>query len=152
MLSEQLGFCRPGDAVGLLRDGVTALDGRMPINPSGGLLSKGHPIGATGAAQLVELADQMRGAFPARAQKEGACFGPRRECRRLDRRGRRRRLRHHPGVHPALALAATRGQKQEGAGPSGPERATARRAAWRDSQASGASARRLREMKKRRGA
>ena len=61
MLSEQLGFCRPGDAVGLLRDGVTALDGRMPINPSGGLISKGHPIGATGAAQLVELADQLRG-------------------------------------------------------------------------------------------
>ena len=74
MLSEQLGFCRPGDAVGLLRDGVTALDGRMPINPSGGLISKGHPIGATGAAQLVELADQLRGRSGAR-QREGACVG-----------------------------------------------------------------------------
>ena len=74
MLSEQLGFCRPGDAVGLLRDGVTALDGRMPINPSGGLISKGHPIGATGAAQLVELADQLRGRSGAR-QREGACLG-----------------------------------------------------------------------------
>lgn len=73
MLSEQLGFCRPGDAVGLLRDGVTALDGRMPINPSGGLISKGHPIGATGAAQLVELADQLRGRSGAR-QREGARF------------------------------------------------------------------------------
>ena len=74
MLSEQLGFCPPGDAVGLLRDGVTALEGRMPINPSGGLISKGHPIGATGAAQLVELADQMRGRSGAR-QREGARFG-----------------------------------------------------------------------------
>ena len=74
MLSEQLGFCRPGDAVGLLRDGVTALEGRMPINPSGGLISKGHPIGATGAAQLVELADQMRGRSGAR-QRESARFG-----------------------------------------------------------------------------
>ena len=74
MLSEQLGFCRPGDAVGLLRDGVTALDGRMPINPSGGLISKGHPIGATGAAQLVELADQMRGRSGAR-QRQGARLG-----------------------------------------------------------------------------
>ena len=74
MLSEQLGFCRPGDAVGLLRDGVTALGGRMPINPSGGLISKGHPIGATGAAQLVELADQLRGRSGAR-QREGACVG-----------------------------------------------------------------------------
>ena len=74
MLSEQLRFCAPGDAVGLLRDGVTALDGRMPINPSGGLISKGHPIGATGAAQLVELADQLRGRSGAR-QREGARVG-----------------------------------------------------------------------------
>ena len=37
------------------------LGGRIPVNPSGGLLSKGHPIGATGCAQLVELADQLRG-------------------------------------------------------------------------------------------
>ena len=74
MLSEQLGFCRPGDAVGLLREGVTALGGRMPINPSGGLISKGHPIGATGAAQLVELADQLRGRSGGR-QREGARVG-----------------------------------------------------------------------------
>ena len=74
MLSEQLHFCRPGDGVGLLRDGVTALDGRMPINPSGGLISKGHPIGATGAAQLVELADQLRGRSGAR-QRDDARFG-----------------------------------------------------------------------------
>jgi acetyl-CoA acetyltransferase len=74
IISEQLHFCRPGDAVGLLRDGVTTLGGRMPINPSGGLISKGHPIGATGAAQLVELTDQLRGRSGAR-QREGARFG-----------------------------------------------------------------------------
>ena len=71
ILSEQLGLCRPGDAISLLRSGRTALGGDMPINPSGGLISKGHPIGATGAAQLVELADQLRGRAGPR-QAEGA--------------------------------------------------------------------------------
>jgi acetyl-CoA acetyltransferase len=61
ILSEQLGFCEPGEAVSLLRSGRTSLGGALPINPSGGLLSKGHPVGATGAAQLVELCDQLRG-------------------------------------------------------------------------------------------
>ena len=61
ILCEQLGLCNPGDAVSLLRSERTSLGGDMPINPSGGLISKGHPIGATGAAQLVELADQLRG-------------------------------------------------------------------------------------------
>ena len=41
--------------------GDTALAGRIPVNPSGGLLSKGHPIGATGAIQIVELVTQLRG-------------------------------------------------------------------------------------------
>lgn len=71
ILSEQLGFCALGEAVPLLRSGRTALGGDMPINPSGGLISKGHPIGATGAAQLVELADQLRGRA-GRRQREGA--------------------------------------------------------------------------------
>ena len=71
ILSEQLGLCRPGEAVALLRSGRTALGGEMPVNPSGGLISKGHPIGATGAAQLVELADQLRGRAGPR-QAEGA--------------------------------------------------------------------------------
>jgi acetyl-CoA acyltransferase len=61
MTYEELGFCRPGDGPALLASGDTALGGRMPVNPSGGLLSKGHPIGATGCAQLVELVDQLRG-------------------------------------------------------------------------------------------
>lgn len=71
ILSEQLGFCKPGEAVKLLRSGRTSLGGDMPINPSGGLLSKGHPVGATGAAQLVELCDQLRGRSGAR-QRQGA--------------------------------------------------------------------------------
>jgi len=71
ILSEQLGLCAPGEAVALLRSGRTTLGGDMPINPSGGLISKGHPIGATGAAQLVELADQLRGRSGKR-QRDGA--------------------------------------------------------------------------------
>ena len=61
MISEELGLCEPGDGPKLLASGATALDGFVPINPSGGLLSRGHPVGATGLAQLVELADQLRG-------------------------------------------------------------------------------------------
>lgn len=56
---EQLGLCEPGDAVQWLRDGVSTLGGRCPVNPSGGLLSRGHPIGATGVAQVAELAMQL---------------------------------------------------------------------------------------------
>jgi len=58
---EQLGFCGPGDGPKLVADGATALGGRLPVNPSGGLLSRGHPLGATGTGQVVELVDQLRG-------------------------------------------------------------------------------------------
>ena len=58
---EALGFCDKGDAAKLLEDGETSIGGRIPVNPSGGLLSKGHPIGATGAAQIVEVVRQLRG-------------------------------------------------------------------------------------------
>jgi acetyl-CoA acetyltransferase len=61
VLYEELGFCAPGDGPKLLASGDTALGGRMPVNTSGGLLSKGHPIGATGCGQIVELVDQLRG-------------------------------------------------------------------------------------------
>jgi acetyl-CoA acyltransferase len=59
--SEELGIAEQGKGIELLRSGATGLGGRVPINPSGGLLSRGHPIGATGCAQLVELTDQLRG-------------------------------------------------------------------------------------------
>jgi acetyl-CoA acetyltransferase len=61
ILLEELRLAGPGEALDLLRKGATDLDGELPVNPSGGLLSRGHPIGATGCAQLVELTDQLRG-------------------------------------------------------------------------------------------
>ncbi|WP_255193223.1 thiolase C-terminal domain-containing protein [Natronobeatus ordinarius] len=57
---EDLGFADPGRGGELIENGVTTLDGDIPVNPSGGLLSKGHPIGATGVAQIVELYEQLR--------------------------------------------------------------------------------------------
>jgi len=58
---EALGLCQPGEGGRLVEDGVTALGGRVPVNPSGGLLSRGHPLGATAVAQLVELTHHLRG-------------------------------------------------------------------------------------------
>jgi len=57
----ELGFCERGEEVKLLMDGVTSLGGRLPVNPSGGLLSKGHPLSATGVAQIAEIVWQLRG-------------------------------------------------------------------------------------------
>ena len=71
---EALGFCARGDAAKLLEDGETSLGGRIPVNPSGGLLAKGHPIGATGVAQIVEIVRQLRGQCGDR-QVEGAKVG-----------------------------------------------------------------------------
>ncbi|MBX9910812.1 MAG: thiolase family protein [Beijerinckiaceae bacterium] len=71
---EALGLAPDGDGAGLLRDGETALGGRVPVNPSGGLLAKGHPLGATGVAQMVEIAWQLEGRAEGR-QVEGARIG-----------------------------------------------------------------------------
>jgi benzoylsuccinyl-CoA thiolase BbsB subunit len=57
----ELGFCERGEEVKLLMDGTTSLGGRLPVNPSGGLLSKGHPLSATGVAQIAEIIWQLRG-------------------------------------------------------------------------------------------
>jgi acetyl-CoA acyltransferase len=59
--SENVGICAYGEGGPLVESGATALGGRLPINVSGGLLSKGHPIGATGAIQIFELVTQLRG-------------------------------------------------------------------------------------------
>jgi len=59
--SETLGFCGFGEGGRLADRGATALGGRIPFNPSGGLQSKGHPIGATGLGQIFELVHQLRG-------------------------------------------------------------------------------------------
>ena len=59
--TEDLGFFEKGQGVQGVRDGQTKRDGEIPINPSGGLKSKGHPIGATGVGQVVEVFDQLTG-------------------------------------------------------------------------------------------
>jgi acetyl-CoA acyltransferase len=61
MAYEELGLCGEAEGPALLASGATGPGGRTPVNTSGGLLSKGHPIGATGCAQLVEVSDQLRG-------------------------------------------------------------------------------------------
>lgn len=71
MQYHEIGLCAKGDGVKLIRDGVTDLGGATPVNTSGGLLSRGHPLGATGCAQIVELVHQLRGTAGAR-QVEGA--------------------------------------------------------------------------------
>jgi acetyl-CoA acyltransferase len=58
---EELGFCGAGQGSALAESGATALGGSLPINPSGGLESRGHPVAATGVAQLIELSIQLRG-------------------------------------------------------------------------------------------
>jgi acetyl-CoA acyltransferase len=68
---ENLGLCGEGEGAVLLRSGATALGGRLSVNPSGGLLSRGHPIGASGVAQIHELVVQLRGRAGGR-QRPGA--------------------------------------------------------------------------------
>jgi len=58
---EDLGFCAPGEGGHLIEEGVTTLDGQLPVNTSGGLKAKGHPVGATGAAQAYEIYLQLTG-------------------------------------------------------------------------------------------
>ena len=66
ILYERLGLCGPGEGPRLIDDRITTLGGRQPVNPSGGLCSRGHPVGATGLLQLCELVWQMRGEAGAR--------------------------------------------------------------------------------------
>lgn len=62
--SEDLGFFEKGKGGLALEKGWTQIDGKLPINPSGGLLSKGHPVGATGLGQIYEVCKQLRGEHP----------------------------------------------------------------------------------------
>jgi acetyl-CoA acetyltransferase len=84
---EALGLSREGQAESLIRDGDHTYGGRWVINPSGGLISKGHPLGATGVAQVVELVQQLRGEALAR-QVDGA----------------RRALAHNQGIGGATVV------------------------------------------------
>ncbi|HCP79979.1 MULTISPECIES: thiolase family protein [Alcaligenaceae] len=58
---EDIGLCGPGEAFKLLEQQATSLGGRIPVNVSGGLTARGHPVGATGVAQIVEIAEQVEG-------------------------------------------------------------------------------------------
>ena len=71
---ENLGLCGEGEAGRMIDEGETALGGRVPVNVSGGLLSKGHPLGATGIANIYEVATHLRGEAGKR-QVEGARIG-----------------------------------------------------------------------------
>lgn len=71
---EELGFCSIGEGGQMIESGATSLGGRIPVNLSGGLLSKGHPLGASGVAQLAEIVWQLRGEAGER-QVKGARIG-----------------------------------------------------------------------------
>jgi acetyl-CoA acyltransferase len=71
---ENLGLCKDGEAGRMIDEGESALGGRIPVNVSGGLLSKGHPLGATGIANIYEVATHLRGEAGKR-QVEGAKLG-----------------------------------------------------------------------------
>lgn len=71
---ENLGLCKDGDAGRMIDDGEVALGGRIPVNVSGGLLSKGHPLGATGIANIYEVSTHLRGEAGTR-QVDGARIG-----------------------------------------------------------------------------
>jgi len=74
MATEALGFFEPGQGGPAVENGLTALGGKIPVNTSGGLKSKGHPVGATGVAQVFEITNQLRGEAGQR-QVEGARIG-----------------------------------------------------------------------------
>jgi acetyl-CoA acetyltransferase len=73
-LYADIGLCDRGDEARLLDTGEAFLGGARPVNPSGGLIARGHPIGATGIAQIVEVTNQLRGRCGAR-QVDGARIG-----------------------------------------------------------------------------
>jgi len=69
---EMLGFCAIGEGGSFVESGATGLTGSLPVNPSGGLVSKGHPIGATGLSMCYELVTQLRGEAGARQVQDAA--------------------------------------------------------------------------------
>ncbi len=74
-ISEEVGFFERGKSFLAVRKGETRLDGRLPINTSGGLKSKGHPVGGTGVSQVVELVRQLRGEAEAGRQVKDPKYG-----------------------------------------------------------------------------
>ena len=72
---ESLGLCSPGEGIGAARDGLTTADGDIPVNLSGGLKAKGHPVGATGGSQIAELTRLLRGDHPNSDHVDDAAVG-----------------------------------------------------------------------------
>jgi acetyl-CoA C-acetyltransferase len=73
--SEDLGFCKPGEGGRLIESDATTLEGEIPVNLSGGLKSKGHPVGATGTGQAYEIYLQLTGQAEEKRQVDGAEIG-----------------------------------------------------------------------------
>ena len=69
--TEQMGFCPKGEGGPFAESGATAIGGKIPVNPSGGLIARGHPVGASGLAQIFELVSHLHGEAGAR-QVQGA--------------------------------------------------------------------------------
>jgi acetyl-CoA C-acetyltransferase len=74
MAYENLGFAKPGEGSRLIEDKETYIGGKIPVNVDGGLLSKGHPIGATGGSQVRTIVNELRG-MAGELQVEGAKVG-----------------------------------------------------------------------------
>jgi acetyl-CoA C-acetyltransferase len=74
-ISEEVGFFERGKSFLAVRKGETDIDGRLPINTSGGLKAKGHPVGATGVSQAVELVRQLRGEAEEGRQVKNPTYG-----------------------------------------------------------------------------
>ncbi len=72
---EDVGIAPRGAAIRMVRDGETAVGGSIPVNPTGGLKARGHPTGATGAAQIRDVVVQLRGEAPSALQVKGARLG-----------------------------------------------------------------------------
>jgi acetyl-CoA acyltransferase len=77
---EEVGLCKDGEGMKLIRDGSTEITGDIPVNTSGGLASKGHPVAATGLAQIAEVTWQLRGQagkrqIPGKKKKNGPVYG-----------------------------------------------------------------------------
>ncbi|MBI5443107.1 MAG: thiolase family protein [Deltaproteobacteria bacterium] len=70
LVMEYLGLCRPGEAARFLAEGRTKITGDIPVNPSGGLAARGHPVSATGLAQVAEVVWQLRGEAGRRQVRE----------------------------------------------------------------------------------
>ena len=101
MAYEDLGFCKPGESGKLIESGETRLGGRIPVNTSGGLKAKGHPVGATGTAQAYEIYLQLTGQAEKRQVK-------RRQNRVNPQRWRFRRYRSSPHLQECTINEHTR--------------------------------------------